>query len=58
MLLGIVLSLVMLNEEDYFWGQASRDAAVHLVASEHEVLCHLKIIWFVLCACIDAVEVP
>ena len=57
MLLGIVLPLIMLNEEDYFWGQASGDAGVHLVAGSHEVLCYLQIIRFILCACVDAVKV-
>lgn len=58
MLLGVVLPLIMLNEEDYFWGQTSRDAGVHLIAGLHEVLCYLQIICFVLCACVDAMQVP
>ena len=55
-LLWVVVPLVMLDEEDYFRRQPSRHTAVHLIAGQHEVLGHLKIIGVILAACVDAME--
>lgn len=56
-LLWIILPLVMLDEEDYLWGQASRHTSIHLIARQHEVLGNLEVIWLILSSCVDAMEV-
>jgi len=58
MLLWVVVPSVMLSEEDNLWGQASGDAAIHLIACQHELFSDFKIIGVVLAASVDSMEMP
>ena len=57
-LLWIVLPLIMLDEEDYLWGQASRHTSIHLIARQHEILSDFKVTWLILASSVDTMEVP
>ena len=58
MLLRVVIPSVMLSEEDNLWRQANGDAAVHLIARQHEFFSEFEIIGVVPAASIDSVEMP
>ena len=58
MLLRVVIPSVTLSEEDNLWRQASGDAAVHLIARQHEFFSKFKIIGVVPAASVDSMEMP
>lgn len=58
MLLGVVIPSVMLGEEDDLWGQASGDAAVHLIACQHEFFSEFEVIGVIPTASVDSMEMP
>ena len=58
MLLGVVIPSVMLSEEDNLWGQASGDAAVHLIAGQHQFFSEFEVVGIVPAASVDSMEMP
>ena len=55
-LLGVVIPLVMLCEEDYFWRQAGWNTAVHLIACQHEIFRYFQVIGLVPAASVDTMK--